>query len=220
MRPDGKAFRGTGGEEEPDEIEILEVIGLDDDEPSPSGDDGGEPDEVEVVLDEPEEEGPAEARDDRGETVSRERLLRLQADFENLKKRIERERDDYYRHCTASLVSRLLPVLDNVELAIQASESATSASDDEERTLRDGVALIHRQFLEELRREGLRPIDAIGEAFDPTIHEAVATEYSAELPHNTIIEELRKGYLFHERLLRPAMVRVNVDPNASEEEES
>ncbi len=186
-----------------EEIEILEVVGVD-------GESGAAPaeEEVEVVFDEkgePDEAPPAspEAKED---AASRERLIRLQADFENLKKRIEREREDFYRHATGCLVARLLPVLDGLERAL-ASGSAAAAGEG----LRDGVALIHRQLLDELRKEGLRPVEALGQPFDPELHEAVATDASCGLPPGTVVEELRRGYLFHDRLLRPALVRVSVE---------
>jgi molecular chaperone GrpE len=212
MDDDLKADRDAP-EEEADEIEILEVVGLDEDAPSPPDQD---PDEVEVSFD----EGPVRRDDagtsngqagaEEGRADASERLLRLQADFENLKKRIEREKDDYFRHATANLVARLLPVIDNFEraLAVPDAESADGA-------FREGVGLIHRQLLEELRREGLKPIDAEGQPFDPSLHEAVATDSSSDLPAHTVVEELKRGYFFQDRLLRPASVRVTV--NADEE---
>jgi molecular chaperone GrpE len=199
-----------------DEIEILEVVGVDDDETPPAADveppqeDLRDADEVVLSFGDPES-APAPMVDDAGDGTEptgsdRERLIRLQADFENLRKRIDRERDDYHRHATASLVLRLLPTIDNFERAL-AGETVAETYD----PFRDGVSLIYRQMLEELRREGLRPVDAVGHPFDPERHEAVATDATSSEPPNTVLEEFQRGYFFGDRLLRPALVRVSVD---------
>lgn len=218
------------GADQDDEVEILEIVPVDEDMP-PSGDQDDE--EVEVFFEEPDRKPVAETAetaepplfDDpapvmeeeeaREETVSKESLLRLQAEFENLKKRSEKEREDFFLHATSSLVSRLLPVIDNFERALATDQAAAG-----EEAFREGVALIYRQMMEELRKEGLRPIDAMGEVFDPSEHEAVATGSSPDHPPNTVIDELQKGYYFQKRLLRPAMVRVNLDPGPAEEGEN
>jgi molecular chaperone GrpE (heat shock protein) len=191
--------------DEDDDIEILEVVGMDDDAP-PS-----DPHEIDVTFD-----VPAPARPDRAGAaveeggVAKEQLNRLRADFENLKKRMERERDEYYRHATGGLILRLLAVLDNLERALAAGRGGGG-----EEGFRRGVALIHRQLYDELCKEGLTAVDAVGESFDPAVHEAVATDTSAELPANTVVEELQRGYYFQDRLLRPALVRVSVGPEVA-----
>lgn len=183
---------------EPDDVEILEIVGMDDDV-------------VEVVPGQtqtaPEGRIPASLVEDaqRAQEEAEERLLRLRADFENFRKRIERERTEHSRRATASLVERLLPVLDNLERALANARSGVSAE-----SLAEGVALTHRQLLEELRREGLRPVESLGREFDPSVHEAVAAGPSEEAPPNTVVEELQRGYHLGDRLLRPAMVRVAV----------
>lgn len=203
-----------------DEIEILEVVGVDEDGPDGVAVDGEALEELEVVFDDATpsagEAPPAAPASPpaQPDAVARERLLRLQADFDNLRKRIERERDDHHRHATAGLVSRLLPVLDNFERAIVAGRQPGGIG-----ALLEGVELVHRQFLEELRREGLRDIDAIGLAFDPEVHEAVATDPESALPPNTVVEEMQRGYYFHDRVLRPALVRVSVDGHGAAEPE-
>lgn len=196
-----------------DEIEILEVVGVDEDgafsaavEPAPGDDDA-----VEIVFDEAEAAPPAPAPPPDGierrvDLETRERFLRLQADFENFKKRMERERADHLRHATGALVGRLLPVLDNFERAIVA---ARGGGDPE--ALRAGIEMVYRQFLEELRREGLRDIEALGLPFDPEVHEAVATQPGSPLPANTVVEEMQRGFYFQDRVLRPALVRVSVE---------
>jgi molecular chaperone GrpE len=191
-------------EDQPGDVEILEIVGLEDDPPPSAGWDDGE---LEVVLEEPLPESPPESEKPASEDCAlRERLLRLQADFENLKKRTERERSDHYRHATGVLVARLLPVLDNFDRAIASYRDAHG-----DQNFRDGVLLIHHQLMEELRREGLQPVPAEGQPFDPNVHEAVATQVADGHPPNVVLEELQRGYFFHERLLRPALVRVSVE---------
>jgi molecular chaperone GrpE len=203
-----------------DEIEIIEVVGLNEDAPPPSDED---PDEVEVDFEGGGSRAPDPASGARGRPQSplsavaveddsmKERLLRLQADFENFKKRVDREKADYQRLATASLVSKLLPVIDNFERAL-ANEPRTEG----EGAIHEGVALIHRQLMEELKKEGLAPMESAGEPFDPAHHEAVATDASSDLPPNTVVEELQRGYYFQDRLLRPAAVRVSVDAGVVE----
>lgn len=207
---------------QPDDIEILEIVGMDDRADAAPGSD-----EVLIAFDEELAERPplspgagAEASAQAEVADARERLLRIRADFENLKKRIEREREEYFRHATASLVGRLLPVLDNFERALAAGRRTGDGD-----SFVDGVCLIQRQLLDELRREGLRPVDCLGRIFDPALHEAVATEINSQLPVNTVVEEMQRGYYFDDRLLRPALVRVSVlgridEPRGSEPEGS
>jgi molecular chaperone GrpE len=205
-----------------DEIEIIEVVGLDEDSPGAGvrEDDAGSGDgEITVDFDEdrPEQRSPAASSDDVNggapRAVSdREMLVRLRADFDNFKKRVEREREAAERHASAGLVSRLLPVLDNFERAL-----AAEVPSDDGRAFRDGVALIFRQLLEELRREGLASVDSLGQPFDPNHHEAVATDRVPGLPGNTVVEELRRGYRLHDRLLRPAQVKVCLEDEAVRE---
>jgi molecular chaperone GrpE len=195
-------------QESSEDIEILEVVGLDEDGvPIATAD----PDDVEVVFDESgsAKESPAPAVKTSPpveETELRERLMRLQADFENFKKRIERERIDHLRYATFGLVGRILPVLDNFERAMAAARSSASGD-----ALAEGVALIHRQLVAELTVEGLRGMDSVGQAFDPELHEAVATDPDSDCPPHTVTHVFQKGYFLHDRVLRPAMVRVRVD---------
>jgi molecular chaperone GrpE len=189
-----------------DDIEILEVVGVDENGVPVAPVD---PDDVEVVFEEGDrEDGPPEPADaPPAEAVElRERLLRLQADFENFKKRIDRERFDHFRYATFGLVSRILPVLDNFERAMS-SVRPGEAND----ALIEGIALIHRQLLSELEAEGLRGMESVGEPFDPERHEAVATDPDAPLPPHTVTHVFQRGYFLHDRVLRPAMVRVRVD---------
>jgi len=191
-----------------EDIEILEVVGVDEDGVPI---DAADEDDVELVFDESGSAGDTEMRG-AGSAASvedvelRERLLRLQADFENFKKRIERERADHFRYATFELIGRILPVLDNFERAMAAVRPG-AASD----ALIDGVALIHRQLVSELSASGLRAMESVGEAFDPARHEAVATDADPAQPPHTVTEVFQRGYFLYDRVLRPAMVRVRVD---------
>jgi len=133
-------------------------------------------------------------------------LLRLRADYDNLRKRIDRERQEFERRANSELVARLLPILDNFELAL-----GMDVQTDAERAFREGFVLIYKQLTDDLRRQGLRAVGSVGQPFDPQVHDAVVTEESVDRPPNTVIEELRRGYMFREQLLRPAMVKVSTD---------
>ncbi|MCS6885181.1 MAG: nucleotide exchange factor GrpE [Acidobacteriota bacterium] len=137
-----------------------------------------------------------------------EQLLRRQAEFENFRKRVERERADFELKVRADIISNLLPILDNFERAINSAN--LSADDSNQESFLTGVKLIYRQFLDCLSSFGLTPVKAVGETFDPHIHDAVSTEVNPELPENTILEELRRGYKLGDKLIRPSMVKVCV----------
>ena len=191
-----------------EDIEILEVVGLDEDGIPIRAED---PHDVEVVFEDGAPAAEPAAREDRPDVSEedaqlRERLLRLQADFENFKKRSERERVDHFRHATFGLVARILPVLDNFERAMAAAGPGEASE-----ALVAGIALIHRQLVSELEAEGLRAMESLGELFDPVRHEAVATDPDASMPPHTVTQVFQRGYFLHDRVLRPAMVRVRVD---------
>jgi molecular chaperone GrpE len=188
--------------DDPEEIEILEIEGMAE-SAVPAADR-----DLDILFDE-RQEAPAQApppvREPPRETAaSGERLMRLQADFDNLRKRIEREEAEFRKVATSRLVTALLPVLDNFERAL-----ASARPERDEGAFRTGVEMIHRQLLDVFRKEGLTPVDALGRPFDPMMHEALATEPSSTLPPNTVIEEIQRGYFLHDRLLRPALVRVS-----------
>jgi molecular chaperone GrpE len=135
-------------------------------------------------------------------------LLRRQADFENYRKRVERERTDTYNRVVADAARKLLPVMDNLTRALDAERSVETSESEEFRHFLHGVQLISKQLSEVLDSFGVQPIAAVGERFDPHIHEAVVTEPSDEHEPDTVIEELARGYRIGDRLLRPAMVKV------------
>lgn len=139
----------------------------------------------------------------------RERLLRTHADMDNLRKRARREREEIIKFANESLVSYILPVLDNFSHALKASESEEV---EDAESFKQGVGLIHQQLLKILLESGLEKIDAEEKEFDPHLHEAMSTTYDENLPENLVMEVLRDGYIFNGRIIRPAMVRVNIKP--------
>jgi molecular chaperone GrpE len=148
-----------------------------------------------------------------------DRLLRTTADFENFKKRAARERVESAQAASFSLLQKLLPVLDNFEMALAAAQSATSARPDSAATeggklasLQSGVRMIQQQLKSALVETGLEEIDATGKPFDPNVHEAVSQQESAETPEGHVLQQLRKGYKLKDRLLRPATVIVAKQP--------
>lgn len=132
-----------------------------------------------------------------------DRLLRMTAEFDNYRKRVERERVQQAEAAAAGLLQELLPIVDNLERAMRA-DSGTEGTD----AYRRGVELIHSQLLDALRRRGVKPIEALGADFDPHYHEAVAHDHAEGRRDGEIIEEFSRGYLLGDRLLRPAMVKV------------
>jgi molecular chaperone GrpE len=137
-----------------------------------------------------------------------DKLARRQADFENYRKRLERERGEMYTRTVGDIISKLLPVLDNLRRALDAEASVEASESEEFRRFLHGVELIDKQLNEVLGGLGLQPVEAVGQLFDPHVHEAVATESSDEHEPDTVVQELARGYRLGERLLRPAMVKV------------
>ena len=136
----------------------------------------------------------------------RDRSVRTLADFDNFRKRSQREAQELRRYALLEPMRELLAVADNLDLALSAQGSAED--------LKRGVEMIHRQMQELLRRFGVTEVPAVGQPFDPTQHEAVAREESAEVKAPTVTAELRRGYKMHDRLVRPAMVKVAVPAEA------
>jgi molecular chaperone GrpE len=130
-----------------------------------------------------------------------DRLARMQADFENARKRAAREQQDFRDYALADAIKALLPTLDSFERALQSNT-------DERSELRSGVELIYKQLQDSLAKLGLRPIPAKGEPFDPRLHEAIEMVETSEVPDRQIVEELQRGYKLKDRLLRPSMVKV------------
>jgi len=130
-------------------------------------------------------------------------LLRKSAEFDNYRKRVERDRQSMIESAAAGLIEDLLPLVDDLERALTA-ETGTAGAE----AYRQGVELIHRQLLETLRKRGVRAIDAVGAQFDPHYHQAVIHEVAEGHREGEVIEELRRGYMLGDRLLRASMVKV------------
>jgi len=143
-------------------------------------------------------------------TDLRNTLVRLQADFDNYRKRIERERHQERHRGAETLVEHLLPVLDAFDRAISAHQDAAH---DEYRT---GFQLIRKQLFDVLAKQGLQKIETDGKRFDPHMHHAIERRETSDEPDGAILEELQAGYIFHGKVLRPAMVRVAVNPEGGD----
>lgn len=133
---------------------------------------------------------------------------RRQADFQNYRKRIERERTDTHNRIVADTARKLLPVLDNLTRALDAERTLEAQESKEFRHFLHGVELINKQLNDVLDSMGIQPIASVGERFDPHVHEAVVTEVSDQYEPDTVSEEIQRGYKIGDRLLRPAMVKV------------
>jgi molecular chaperone GrpE len=141
----------------------------------------------------------AEARENH------DRMLRMAAEFENYKKRTTREMDDIKKYATENLIRQLLTVVDNLERAI----ASASADNQNGQSVVDGVSLTLAEVMKILEKQSVSPIDSLGVPFDPSFHQAMCQEESGDHPPNTVLQEFQKGYMIHDRLLRPAMVVVS-----------
>ena len=133
-----------------------------------------------------------------------DRVLRAQAEFQNFKKRVDRERSEMFEYASMEAVRALLPVLDDFERSLKV-ESA-------DKEYVKGMELIYQRFYDGLKKLGLEPIDSTGQAFDPHVHHAVDMVETEDAPPDTVLEEFQRGYNFKGRMLRPAMVKVAVQP--------
>jgi len=138
-----------------------------------------------------------------------ERLLRTTADFENFKKRAAREKQEALKFANESLLQKLVPVLDNFDMALAAAQSGPGATP---QSLQTGVSMIHQLLRNVLNEAGLEEVNAEGLPFDPNLHEAVSQKETAEAPEGQVVQQLRKGYKLRDRLLRPASVVVAKHP--------
>jgi molecular chaperone GrpE len=162
--------------------------------------------ETDKVAEMPQADPLAELKAEREQLL--DRLARLQAEFDNARKRQEREKQEFRDYATGNVVEQFLPVLDNFALALNATASAEQ--------LRQGVELIVKQMDEVLRGLSVTAVPTVGEEFDPRVHEALGTVERDDLPDHSVAEEIRKGYRIRERLLRPALVRVVSNPHQTE----
>ncbi len=133
-----------------------------------------------------------------------DRLLRISAEFDNYKKRSSREMEEFRKFANQSLIKEMLSVVDNLELAMNSTNGHKAIDKD----LLQGLEMTYKEILKVFEKFAVKPIDASGKPFDPTFHEAVMQEETNDSPKNTVINELQRGYMIHDRLLRPAMVVV------------
>ena len=154
--------------------------------------------------------------------AERERLLRTAAEAENTKKRLETDYQRQLKYANEAILEGMLPVLDSLEAAIKsvADKVEEANASPAFATFSEGVQLVHKQLLDALKTHGLILIDAVGQTFDPNQHEAVFATESAEVPEGDVIEEFRRGYLLHDRVLRASQVIVSQGPPAAEKVDS
>ena len=138
----------------------------------------------------------------------KDRLARRQADFENYRKRVDRERTETYNRVVADIATKLLPVVDNLKRALEAESTVESSESDEFRHFLSGVDLIYKQLNGVLDALGVKPIAAVGEPFNPHVHEAVVTEATDDYEPDTVMQEIVAGYRLGDKLIRPALVKV------------
>ena len=148
-------------------------------------------------------EAKLEAKEKEAEDTY-DRLLRISAEFDNYKKRSSREMVEYRKFANQSLIKEMLSVVDNLELAMNSTNGHKAIDKD----LLQGLEMTHREILKVFEKFNVKPIDAKGQPFDPTFHEAVMQEETNDYAKNTVINEMQRGYMIHDRLLRPSMVVV------------
>ena len=134
----------------------------------------------------------------------KDRLLRTLADFDNFRRRAERDRSEYVQYAATEMVRDLIPILDDFRRAMKVETA--------DKEYAKGIELIDQRLFEALKKAGLEPIEAAGKLFDPNLHQAVVRVQSEEFPDQTVLEEFQSGYNFKGKLLRPAMVKVAVKP--------
>jgi molecular chaperone GrpE len=138
---------------------------------------------------------------------------RRQTDFENFRKRTDRERNEIFRSVLSNLAIKILPVIDNLARALDSSAKSEGERSTDFQHFIDGIGLVNHQLSEVLEEMGISPINSLGQPFDPNYHEAVSTVISDNHPHNTVIEELIRGYRIDNRVIRPSMVKVSTSAN-------
>lgn len=165
----------------------------------------------EAVDGEPRSEAGSELEQLRQELEQlREKHLRAMAETRNVQQRATRDKEEALRYAEADFARDLLVVLDDLERTLESAQNATDP-----RSIAEGVRIIYEQFLKVLEARGIRPIASVGAAFDSLRHQAILQQPSSEHPPGTVLEEAARGYLMHDRVLRPAKVVVATDPQSS-----
>jgi molecular chaperone GrpE len=178
-------------------------VNLDLDRELPAAEDGEETGPIPIAGKAADESAASETEKLRAERDALlDRLARLQAEFDNARKRAVREQQEFREFAAADVIKNFLPTLDSFERALKAGGDSNSND------FRNGIELIYRQFQDALQKIGVQPIVSVGQPFDPRVHEAVEMVDTTEVPDHHVLDELQRGYKYKERLLRPAMVRV------------
>ena len=192
---------GTEAERVNETTEADQAVSLEQTQTGP----GAETAPEEPTLAEQLEKAREEARDNY------ERILRVSAEFDNFKKRSVRDMGEFRKFATESLIKDLLPIVDNLERAIQSFESSETVG----KQFLEGVEMTRNEILRVFEKFGARPLESVGQLFDPRYHQAVMQQETAAHPENTVVQELHCGYTLHDRLLRPAMVVVSKAPSGA-----
>lgn len=169
-----------------------------------------EPAEETMVTLKPEEHAALLKKIEEAEAL-KDKMLRTAADYENAKKRLVREKEDFLRFANERLIAELLPVLDNLNRAIEQAEKANPAD-----PIIKGIHLIEKHVFDVLKKYGLTRVEALGKPFSANFHEALGEVETADKEEGTVVDELESGYLLHDKLLRPARVRIAKTPKAPE----
>jgi molecular chaperone GrpE len=186
-----------------DEVPTLDDLEFPEDSETESEEASGGPDTAELVA------TRAELKRIEAENAElKDKLARRQADFENYRKRVDRERSDTYNRVVVDITSKLLPVVDNLKRALETEASLEASESDEFRHFLSGVDLIYKQLNGVLEALGVTPIPSVGEQFNPHVHEAVVTEATDEFEPDTVMQEIVSGYRLGDKLIRPALVKV------------
>ncbi len=176
-------------------------------ESEPVKDEAEETIETEEQVEEHNELSVAKAKIEELEAKLEEtenKMLRIQADFENYRRRVRLDQEAAQKYRAQSLISDILPALDNFERALQ-----IKTDDEKTKSVLQGMEMVYRQLLQALEKEGVEAIDAVGKEFDPTLHQAVMQVEDENYESNVVVEELQKGYKLKDRVIRPSMVKVN-----------
>jgi len=194
-----------------DEVEIIEIEpdAISSDEEESAEDESPEEETVELDPIEILEKDLQKTKDELAE--EKDKFVRLQAETDNFRKRLSREKDEFSQYANERLFKELLPIFDNFERALEDPSNDI-------KSLKEGLEMILKQFSSFLEKERVEPIEAIGKKFDPMIHEVLTSEESSEHEENTIISQFVKGYMINNRVIRPSQVVISKKPSLESEE--
>lgn len=200
----------TGGDDKETKQQENNLRTIEVEEPErPTAEKEGEPETVEPEAVKPETEEAALSPEEIEKLIKEkeeqyDRLLRVQADFDNYRKRVQKEQANLLRYGAETALREILPIIDHIELAVDSAH--THANSDSQ--LREGIEMILNQFFTVLEKLGVKPIEAVNQPFDPNKHDALLRVHAPEADEGTVVSEIRKGYYLHDKVLRPAQVTV------------